>query len=148
MSTKKNMTSVKEIEIAEYNYPLPDERIAKYPLKERDSSKLLIYNKGEISEDRSSDRGILSRAGEPQRLRSYFSTDRELRMASPCRQFQQMEKRHPDTECKCSRQRDNTDSRAHQHSIINKFRTLQLGRRNNIRRTARKRRRTPHSTLP
>ncbi len=45
------MTSVKEIEIAEYNYPLPDERIAKYPLKERDSSKLLIYNKGEISED-------------------------------------------------------------------------------------------------
>lgn len=51
MSTKKNMTSVQEIEIAEYNYPLPDERIAKYPLKERDSSKLLIYNKGEISED-------------------------------------------------------------------------------------------------
>ena len=39
------MNSVKNIEIAEYDYPLPDERIAKYPLKERDSSKLLIYNK-------------------------------------------------------------------------------------------------------
>lgn len=45
------MKNVKEIEIAEYDYPLPDERIAKYPLKERDSSKLLIYNKGEITED-------------------------------------------------------------------------------------------------
>ena len=43
--------SVKNIEIAEYDYPLPDERIAKYPLKERDSSKLLVYNKGNVSED-------------------------------------------------------------------------------------------------
>ena len=41
----------KEIQISNFNYPLPDERIAKYPLAERDSSKLLIYNKGEISED-------------------------------------------------------------------------------------------------
>ena len=31
------------IYIADYNYPLPDERIAKYPLAERDSSKLLVY---------------------------------------------------------------------------------------------------------
>ena len=31
------------IYIAEYNYPLPDERIAKYPLEERDHSKLLVY---------------------------------------------------------------------------------------------------------
>ena len=43
--------SVRNIEIAEYDYPLPDERIAKYPLKERDSSKLLVYNKGNVSED-------------------------------------------------------------------------------------------------
>jgi len=31
------------IYIADYNYELPDERIAKYPLKERDHSKLLVY---------------------------------------------------------------------------------------------------------
>ena len=37
--------------IGDYDYPLPDERIAKYPLKERDQSKLLVYCNGEISED-------------------------------------------------------------------------------------------------
>lgn len=41
----------KELKIADYNYPLPDERIAKFPIKERDHSKILIYNKGEISHD-------------------------------------------------------------------------------------------------
>jgi len=41
----------KEIKIKEYNYNLPDEKIAKYPLKQRDHSKLLIYKHGEISED-------------------------------------------------------------------------------------------------
>jgi len=40
------------IYIADYNYPLPDERIAKYPLSERDHSKLLIYRDGQVSEDR------------------------------------------------------------------------------------------------
>ena len=40
------------IYISDYNYPLPDERIAKYPLAERDHSKLLIYRNGEVSEDR------------------------------------------------------------------------------------------------
>ena len=43
---------MKPIYIADYNYPLPDERIAKYPLKERDHSKLLVYRDGEVSEDR------------------------------------------------------------------------------------------------
>ena len=37
---------VPDIRIEDYNYPLPDERIAKYPLKERDGSKLLIYKDG------------------------------------------------------------------------------------------------------
>lgn len=37
--------------IADYNYPLPDERIAKYPLPERDHSKLLVYRDGQVSED-------------------------------------------------------------------------------------------------
>ena len=41
----------RHIRISEYNYPLPDERIAKYPLAQRDHSKLLIYNKGEVGED-------------------------------------------------------------------------------------------------
>ena len=45
------MDKVKNIEIAEYDYPLPDERIAKYPLSVRDSSKLLIYNRGVVGED-------------------------------------------------------------------------------------------------
>jgi len=43
---------MEEILIEEYNYPLPDERIAKYPLAERDQSKLLIYRKGEVGEDK------------------------------------------------------------------------------------------------
>ena len=41
----------KEIQIKDYNYPLPDERIAKFPLSERDSSKLLVYKSGEVMED-------------------------------------------------------------------------------------------------
>lgn len=41
----------KNIKISEYNYSLPEERIAKYPISERDHSKLLIYKKGEISYD-------------------------------------------------------------------------------------------------
>lgn len=41
----------KPLYIADFNYPLPDERIAKYPLPERDHSKLLIYRDGAVSED-------------------------------------------------------------------------------------------------
>lgn len=40
-----------QIHISEYNYDLPDERIAKFPISQRDHSKLLIYNHGAISED-------------------------------------------------------------------------------------------------
>ena len=41
---------IPDIQIKDYNYPLPDERIAKYPLPERDSSKLLVYNNGSIED--------------------------------------------------------------------------------------------------
>lgn len=46
------MTDPRHIHIKDYNYELADERIAKYPLAERDRSKLLLYNHGEVSEDR------------------------------------------------------------------------------------------------
>ncbi|MBC8593347.1 S-adenosylmethionine:tRNA ribosyltransferase-isomerase [Oscillospiraceae bacterium N12] len=42
----------KHIRISEYNYPLPEERIAKFPLPVRDQSKLLVYRHGEVAEDR------------------------------------------------------------------------------------------------
>ena len=43
---------MEKIDINDYDYPLPDERIAKFPLDKRDSSKLLVYRKGAISERR------------------------------------------------------------------------------------------------
>lgn len=39
------------LRIEDYNYPLPDERIAKYPLPERDASKLLVYSAGSCREN-------------------------------------------------------------------------------------------------
>ena len=50
--TDNTMKNIQEIAIAEYDYPLPDERIAKYPLAERDTSKLLLYKSGEIIEEK------------------------------------------------------------------------------------------------
>ena len=41
----------KHIRISEFNYPLPDERIAKFPLPVRYQSKLLLYRHGEVTED-------------------------------------------------------------------------------------------------
>ena len=45
------MEETRHIKIKDFNYHLPDERIAKFPLAERDSSKLLLYRKGEVQED-------------------------------------------------------------------------------------------------
>jgi len=44
------ISNVQNINIAEYDYPLPDERIAKYPLPERDASKLLVKTHGRTSQ--------------------------------------------------------------------------------------------------
>lgn len=41
----------KHIQIKNFNYNLPDERIAKFPLAKRDNSKLLLYRHGEVTED-------------------------------------------------------------------------------------------------
>ena len=41
----------KHIKISDYNYDLPDERIAKFPISQRDHSKLLVYKHGEVSDD-------------------------------------------------------------------------------------------------
>ena len=44
------MNMVKDISIEAYDYPLPEDRIAKYPLAERDASKLLVLKDNVISE--------------------------------------------------------------------------------------------------
>ena len=45
------MKHPKHLRIADFRYQLPDERIAKFPLQERDASKLLVYQEGKIEED-------------------------------------------------------------------------------------------------
>jgi S-adenosylmethionine:tRNA ribosyltransferase-isomerase len=45
------MKHPKELSILDYTYPLPEERIAAFPLAERDASKLLIYDQGTITTD-------------------------------------------------------------------------------------------------
>ena len=46
----KDMAKVYDIRIEDFNYPLPDERIAKHPLAQRDECKLLLYKVVECSE--------------------------------------------------------------------------------------------------
>ena len=47
---KEMSTKTQEIRMEAFDYPLPDERIAKFPLQKRDESKLLLYRNGEIGE--------------------------------------------------------------------------------------------------
>lgn len=54
----------RHIAINDFDYPLPDERIAKFPLAERSASKLLVYRGGEISERRFADIGDMLPAGQ------------------------------------------------------------------------------------
>ena len=44
------VTKTQQISIEDYNYSLPDERIAKFPLPKGDESKLLLYRDGKVSE--------------------------------------------------------------------------------------------------
>ena len=52
-----SIDDVKDIAIEEYNYDLPDSRIAKYPLAERDASKLLVLRDDTIEESHFSEIG-------------------------------------------------------------------------------------------
>ena len=52
MNSEHMKQDPRHIHISEFNYPLPDERIAKFPLPVRDQSKLLVYRHGEVTEDR------------------------------------------------------------------------------------------------
>ena len=45
------MTAIPHIPVAEFTYELPEEKIALFPLSERDQSRLLVWNKGEITEN-------------------------------------------------------------------------------------------------
>lgn len=45
------MTDPRTLSIKDFSYTLPEDRIAKYPLEERDASKLLVYKEGIIQED-------------------------------------------------------------------------------------------------
>ena len=45
------MTKLKEIEISEYDYELPADRIAQYPVADRDRSKLLVFRNQNITSD-------------------------------------------------------------------------------------------------
>lgn len=44
-------TQTLQIPIKDFDYSLPDEKIAKFPLSKRDESKLLLYRNGNVSED-------------------------------------------------------------------------------------------------
>ena len=44
------LDKLKNIKIEDYTYDLPEERIAKFPLSQREASKLLVYDDGDISE--------------------------------------------------------------------------------------------------
>ena len=46
---EQEINMIPELRIEDYNYPLPDEKIARYPLQERDASKLLIYKNKSVT---------------------------------------------------------------------------------------------------
>ena len=49
-NSREMVEKLKGIRIEDYTYDLPDERIAKFPLENREASKLLIYDEGRIDE--------------------------------------------------------------------------------------------------
>ena len=54
-ATMATIDDIRNIKISDYNYDLPDERIAKHPLAEREQCKLLYWHQGRIEDHRFSD---------------------------------------------------------------------------------------------
>ena len=116
------MQKTQNIRIEDFNYPLPDERIAKFPLSKRDDSKLLVYRKGEIEEHRFHElpkvlpadsllvfnntrviqarlhfrKGILPRTARTARIFPLVPIDRLVLVAVPRGKPEKMEKRRAD----------------------------------------------------
>lgn len=59
--------------ISDYDYPLPEERIAKFPLERREQSKLLLCRDGRVSEDRFFEVGKYLPEGSPVGVQQYES---------------------------------------------------------------------------
>jgi len=69
------MKNIPEINIDDYDYDLPDDRIARHPTEHRDGSKLLIYKNDTISDDRFSN--VISYL--PERSMLVFNDTRVIR---------------------------------------------------------------------
>ncbi|MGD9928414.1 MAG: S-adenosylmethionine:tRNA ribosyltransferase-isomerase [Mangrovibacterium sp.] len=50
MEQKKPETAIFDLSAQALDYPLPDERIARYPLPQRDQSKLLVWQNGQLTD--------------------------------------------------------------------------------------------------
>ena len=59
----KGMLMIESLNIENYNYLLPENRIASHPLSERDASRLLLYNRGSISDKRFTELPSLVQSG-------------------------------------------------------------------------------------
>jgi S-adenosylmethionine:tRNA ribosyltransferase-isomerase len=51
-SYMESLKTIQEIKLSDYEYTLPEERIAKFPLEKRDNSKLIQFKEGRISHHR------------------------------------------------------------------------------------------------
>lgn len=74
-------TQTRHIPIQDYDYPLPDEKIAKFPLARRDESKLLLYRNGQIGES------VFKRIGDflPPRSLMVFNNTKVIQARLPFR---------------------------------------------------------------
>lgn len=73
--------SVRDIKAGEYTYKLPREKIAKYPLEERENSKLLVFNKGIITDDTFNNIGKYLKSG----ITLVFNNTKVIRARLPFR---------------------------------------------------------------